>query len=66
MGLSEPSAVCQRLRGSVRDVRGLSEGSAVCQNGRQSVRVVCGSRRWCVEGLADPQIDAFYDSFRPF
>ena len=36
--------------------------------GRDDGRV-CTSRRWCVEGLAlmaDPQIDALYDSFRSF
>ena len=31
--------------------------------------VICGSHKWSVQGLTlmtDPQIDVFYDSFRPF
>ena len=38
------------------------------EDGRDLGRV-CTSHRWSVQGLllmADPQIGAFYDSFRPF
>ena len=68
-GLSQTSGVCHRRRGSVTDVGGLSQTSGVCHRRRQVVWkswVACGSHGWCVQGLSDPHMEVFYDSFRPF